>query len=137
MNILRRTILNKARQLRGLAFIDYIELRKWFLENSFSQKEIELPYTITNDEPTKLKTHVSLKPVNNGKPYLYILGDVDALVYVNGRPYHGLDRWSRKIALPLDKDFDLEINLAPTRVFGEREKPPIIQDWVLVMEAER
>ncbi len=137
MNVLQRIICNKARQLRILSYMDYDELDEWILIDNNNEKKIKLPFTVKTNGPekhVKLVKRINLKKVMYGEPYLFVLGDLDAIVYLNNKPYYGIDRWSRKIPLQYDGDNEpiIELHSATWRVFGEKYTPPIIHKIYLV-----
>ncbi len=130
--ILYHILFNKALTLKVLAIHNYVELRDWYLQGSNSS--IELPLRInTTNSIVELETVINIKNIDeNVKPYLYIQGDIDAILLINNDYYYGIDRWTKLIPLPSINDrLRLKLRIFNKRVFGERFKDIILENVYL------
>ncbi len=130
--ILRRIIRNKLLTIKILSLRDYEELREW---NSCDKQDVicRLPLVIdSNKEYTCIEKNVNIK--NFGlKPVLFVVGDIDAILKINGQIYYGIDRWSKEVDLSgLSGDYKLQLLIKNRRVFGEKSKPIVLEKIFLI-----
>lgn len=130
--ILKRIIRNKLMTLKILALRDYEELREW---NYCDKQDVTcmLPLVIdSSKEYTCIEKNISIRRTGL-KPVLFIVGDIDAILKINGQIYYGIDRWSKEIDLSdLSGNSALRLLIKNRRVFGEKSKPIILENIYLI-----
>ena len=82
----------------------------------------ELPVTVC------FKLDKPLVPLNNYTTLLFIDLNRDAIMYLDGRPYHGYDRYHKRIVLDdLSREHSVCLDISSTGTMGERLEPPILK----------
>ena len=125
--VLKSILIDKAKsiELSSIMGVEYV--REAVLSCAGKDKTIGFPVEIVCDEITVLrfKAHVSWE----GASYLYMPGDYDAILYVDGERYIGLDRFGREIPLqdigPGEHLFEVRIH--PHLCLGEHHRRPRIE----------
>ncbi len=125
--VLKSILLDKAKSIEYSSILSVENIGKATLSCGENEKTVELPIEIECDEVAilKFKAHIERK----GSTYLYMPGDYDAILYVDGERYIGLDRFGREIPLqgigPGDHLFKIRIH--PRLCLGEHHRRPKIE----------
>ncbi len=122
----------KINHLLASSLLYYRELKTLIPKTPGLPISVSIPFTDRYPEPIVLETMVDLTQVK-GIPVLFFEGDMDALIFIDGKPYYGIDRRDRKVPLPAGKKLTLEIIIHPRKVLGEKYRYPEISELYLAV----
>ncbi len=120
-------LYNKAKVIRDSSLRRLIEIDEWILQDE-KERRIKTPYVLKeSDTETRIRTRVSLEAAENCSYYLYVPGDLSAIVLVNDRYYYGIDKGTRYVPLDgLGNSVDIELIIPPRKFHGEKFVPNVI-----------
>ncbi|MCD6300852.1 MAG: hypothetical protein J7L82_02135, partial [Staphylothermus sp.] len=95
---------------------------------------ITLPIVLTKlKDFYTLSINAKLSLSSNIISFLHIAGDLDALIKINGKPFYGVDQWTKSIPLLINEPEPLiEFVIYPETIVGEKYKPIKIDAIILI-----
>ncbi len=130
-SILLRSLERKKNLIKALSIRKIIEINKCF-DNAGNIIALPIVFEGLKDfYSLRFKTKLNLD--NDVINYLYIIGDLDALIKINEKPFYGVDQWTKTIPLLInDPEPLIEILVYPERIVGEKYNPIKINKIVLI-----
>ncbi len=130
-SILLRSLERKKNLIKALSIRKLIEIKECF---DYSGNLITLPIIFKGlGEIYTLRFRTRLNLSNDVINYLYIIGDLDALIKINEKPFYGVDQWTKTIPLLVnDPELLIEILVYPEKIVGEKYNPIKIEKIILI-----
>ena len=125
--ILKYLLIDKAKSIEFSSILKIDEIEEVTITCCGRETIVRTPIEIECDETASLSFNAEIP--DKGSLYLYMPGDYDAILYVDGQRYVGLDRFGREIPLvglgPGKHLFEIKIH--PRLCLGEHHRKPRIE----------
>ncbi len=132
MNRFIEHMRRKGRIIAAASIISYLRLDEW----ASLHGTVRLPFPVDKhgvENGILISTRIENRPQGMCESYLFIDGNINALVYLDNEPYYAVDEYTRLIPLPrVPGEISVSLKIFPQGIVGQEYGSMMLRDAYLV-----